>query len=277
MFGFRQKSNKKKVTDKDKTRRIYNDEGVLSYQVGNLQKMGSRSNQEDSFALINALDVNKILHNGLFAIIADGMGGMQDGKLVSEEAVNGFVEAFYGLNRNADIACQMVESVHQVNKRLNERFHGDGGTTVVFVTIYKGMAYWCSVGDSSIYLKRNGGLHKLNEEHTYRNKLYREELDKDIIDKNEVEDNKDGVRLSEFLGNSRIEEIDYNKKPLRLRKDDVILLCSDGISGFIDEDTILEALALPPEIACEHLQKSVEDKLHKNQDNFTALVISCVN
>jgi protein phosphatase len=143
--------------------------------------------------------------------------------------------------------------------------------------IYKGMAYWVSVGDSSIYLKRNGGLNKLNKDHTYGNKLYSEEIYKDVIDKNEVENNKDGVRLSEFLGNSKVEEIDFNIKPLRLKKDDVILLCSDGISSFIDEKAISEALAFPPEIACEQLRILVDEKSLKNQDNFTALVISCVN
>jgi protein phosphatase len=267
----------KKVTDKDKTRKIYPVDHVLSYQVGNLQRIGSRSSQEDSFALINALDVNKIIQNGLFAIVADGMGGMKDGKQVSEEAVAGIVEAFQGLDRDADIPRQLADSIHLVNGRLHERFQGDGGTTVVFVMIYKGMAYWCSVGDSSIYLKRNGGLYKLNEEHTYRNKLYLEELGKDVIDKNEVESNEDGVRLSEFMGNVRIEKIDYNRKPLKLQKDDVILLCSDGISSFIDEETILDALTYPPEAACEQLRKAVDDKYHRNQDNFTALVISCVN
>jgi serine/threonine protein phosphatase PrpC len=74
-----------------------------------------------------------------------------------------------------------------------------------------------------------------------------------------------------------VDEIDFNIKPLRLKKDDVILLCSDGISSFIDEKAISDALAFPPEIACEQLRIFVDGKSLKNQDNFTALVISCVN
>lgn len=267
----------KKVTDKDKTRKIYQVEVVLSYQVGNLQGIGSRDHQEDSFALINALDVNNILQNGLYAIVADGMGGMKDGKQVSENAVAEFVEAFQGLDRDADIPRQLADNVHLINSRLHQRFQGDGGTTVVSVMIYNGMAYWCSVGDSTIYLKRNGGLYRLNEEHTYRNKLYMEGLGKESINKLEVEGNEDCPRLSEFLGNVRIETIDYNRKPLRLLKDDVILLCSDGISGVLEEETILDALAYPPEAACEQLKRDIEKKCHRNQDNYTALVISCVS
>lgn len=276
MFLFKRKADRK-VTDKDKTRRIKTDDGSLSYQVGNLQKLGSRSSQEDSFALVNALDVNEILQNGLFAIVADGMGGMKDGKMVSEAAVEGFVQIFRNLDREGDIPGQLVNSVSQVNSMLHERFEGEGGTTVALMMIFKEMAYWVSVGDSSIYLKRNRVLIKLNKDHTYRNKLYSAELDKDVIDKGAVENDIDGARLSEFLGNSRIDEIDYNIKPLSLRKNDVLLLCSDGISSFIDEESISDALSYQPETACDLLYRKIFERSHANQDNFTALVISCVN
>lgn len=276
MFLFKKKSIHKKVTDVDRTRRIDNKDGELSYQVENFQKLGSRSTQEDSFALINALDVNEIIQNGLFAIVADGMGGMKGGKNASEAAVASFVRVFRNMSRELDIPTQIVESVKQVNQILHNKFDGESGTTVVLIMIYKGMAYWASVGDSSIYLKRNGGLFKLNKDHTYLNKLYLEELYKDEIDKKEIEMNKDGVRLSEFLGNSKIEEIDYNRKPLVLKKDDVILLCSDGISSYIEENSILGALSYPPDIACNHLSKLIDGKADKNQDNATALVISCM-
>lgn len=277
MFLFKKKSSAKKVTDDRKTRKIDNKDGELSYRVGNLQKIGARRSQEDSFALINALDVNEIIQNGLFAIVADGMGGMKDGKLVSEAAVEGLVHEFRDIDREFDIPNQLMESVRKVNHLLYEKFEGDGGTTVVLVMIYKGMAYWVSVGDSSIYLKRDGGLYKLNKDHTYLNQLYLQEIYKEEINKDVIEKDQDGVRLSEFMGNSKLDEIDYNKKPLILKKDDTILLCSDGISSYIDETSITDALRFPPEMACEELMKRITEKSNKNQDNYTALVISCMN
>lgn len=277
MSLFKRNSKMKKVTDVGKTRKISSQNGVLSYQVGNLQMIGARSNQEDSFALINALDVNEMINNGLFAIVADGMGGMKDGKLVSEAAVDGFVHTFRNLDRDADIPRQMADSVKSINSSLHDKFDGEGGTTVVFVVIYQGKAYWGSIGDSSLYLKREGSLYRLNKAHTYQNKLYMKEIFKEKIDKDRVESDKDGVRLSEFLGNSEIDEIDYNIKPLILRKNDVILLCSDGISSFINDNSIAEALSYPPDIACQQLNRMIEQIAHKNQDNYTALVISCMN
>jgi len=276
MFLFKKKSKLKKVTEAGKTRRIDSGGRRLSYQVGNLQKLGSRSTQEDSFAIVNALDVNEITRNGMLAIVADGMGGMKDGKLVSEAAVDGFVRAFHNLDREDDIAKQLYNSVHQVNDNLHDKFCGVGGTTVVMVMIYNAKAYWVSVGDSTIYLKRNSGLFKLNKDHTYHNELYLEELYKDEIDKEQVESNEDKARLSEFLGNSRIGEIDYNLRPLKLEKDDVIFLCSDGISSFIDEKSISASLEFPPTIACEQLNNLIIQKSNKRQDNYTGLVISCM-
>ena len=276
MFLFKKKAAEKKVTDAGRTLKLNQVSRGLSYRVGNLQKPGSRSNQEDSFALVNALDVNEMAQNGLFAIVADGMGGMKDGKLVSEAAVAGFVQAFHSIDRTQGIPGQLARSAAQINSSLYDRFEGDGGTTVVLVMIYQEKAYWVSVGDSTIYLKRNGGLYRLNEEHTYRNKLYLEEVYREVIDKEKVERDEDGVRLSEFLGNSSIDRIDYNRKPLKLKDGDVILLCSDGISSYLEEPLILNALAHPPETACELLNAAVVTQNHKNQDNYTALDISCI-
>ena len=59
-------------------------ERLLSYQVANLQGRGTRERQEDSFAFANALDVTEILRRGLLAVVADGMGGLKDGREVSQ-------------------------------------------------------------------------------------------------------------------------------------------------------------------------------------------------
>lgn len=248
---------------------------MRAFEVANLQMLGARERQEDSFAFMNALDVTEIINNGMFAIVADGMGGMSNGKFVSEMAVDRFINVFHSLDRSKDIPTQLYQSVHNVNNTIANTFHGDGGTTVCLVVIYESKAYWMSIGDSAIYLKRGGVLCKLNKEHTYLNKLYAKELNKENINKLRVESDPDKARLSEFLGNDFIGEVDYNKKGLMLQKDDVLLLCTDGISSFIDEADIFKALCFPPTIACEQLTNFIYQKQHPKQDNFTGLVIRC--
>ena len=264
----------KGVLDNTKTRRPESTT-MHSFEVANLQMLGARERQEDSFAFINALDDSEINQNGLFAIIADGMGGMSNGKFVSEMAVDRFINVFHSLNRSKNIPMQLFQSVHNVNNAINNTFLGDGGTTVCLVMIYESKAYWMSIGDSAIFLKRGGVLCKLNKEHTYLNKLYVKELNKENINKLGVESNPDKARLSEFLGNTSISEVDYNKKGLILQKEDVLLLCTDGISGFVDEEDILKALCFPPTQACEQLTNFIYQKQHPKQDNFTGLVIRC--
>lgn len=264
----------KSVIEDVKTHRL-SGTAMLSYEVSNLQMTGARERQEDSFAFVNALDVTEILKNGLLAIVADGMGGLNDGKRVSETAIAGFISAFHALDRGGNIPEQLFKSVKDVNRAIVDEFHGDGGTTVVLVMIYQSSAYWISVGDSAIYLKRGGGLFKLNRDHTYENELYAKEFSSETIDKRRVENDPDKARLSEFLGNSTVDDVDYNIKPLLLQKNDTLLLCSDGISSFIDEASISAALAFPPAKACEHLKNLVSQRQHPRQDNFTGLVIRC--
>lgn len=277
MLRFKRKQTDKKVTNSSKTVSPRPEDIKLSYEVGNLQFKGSRDRQEDSFAFVNALDVTEIIKNGMLAIVADGMGGMNDGKRVSETAVSGFVNAFQSLDRQNDISSQLYDMVHQTNKLIYEQFGGDGGTTVVLVMIYQSEAYWVSVGDSSIYLKRDGGLYKLNRDHTYLNQLYLEELSGEEISRDRAENNEDKARLSEFMGKETIHEVDYNIRPLKLRVGDVLLLCSDGISSFITDGEIAAALEFSPTQACAHLEHYVRQQAHPKQDNYTGLIISVRN
>ncbi len=263
------------MTEHTKTRESVRGAHRLSYHAANLQMIGARERQEDSFAILNAMDVTQILQYGLFAIVADGMGGMQDGRLVSEAAVTECIHLYHSLDRGGNIPKQLRDGIYTANDRLYERFCGQGGTTAVVGLFYDEYLYWASVGDSAIYLKRGNGLFQLNKEHTYSNELYLEELYKETIDKACVEENEDGVRLSAFLGMDSLTEVDFNKKPFRLKTGDTLLFCSDGISGTLCEDEILNALSLAPPEACARLNDGILQKGRRKQDNYTGLIIQC--
>lgn len=266
------------VTDDNiKTVKIDTSDRTLSFQVANLQMQGRRERQEDSFAFANAFDVRKIINNGMFAIVADGMGGMSDGKLVSEAAVSEYLALFNRLSLSENIPAQLSSDTRVINAKLFDRFQGSGGTTVVLMLFYNSQAYWLSVGDSTIYLKRDGGLYKLNCNHTYINQLYAEELENETIDKQRVESDPDKARLSEFMGIDELEKIDYNLKPLKLKAGDVFLLCSDGVSEVATEEEILRSLSLPVSQACVSLNEAVLSHAKTNQDNYTGAVISVIN
>lgn len=247
----------------------------LTFQVGNIQGVGGRERQEDSFALLHAADAGEIARQGLFAVVADGMGGLEDGKQISEGAVDTLLQLFQALNDEGDIPRQLKEGICAVSDGLFQRFAGRSGTTVVAVRIFQDSLHWVSVGDSAIYLMRGGGVFQLNQEHTYLNQLYARELEQERIDKSRAEQDEDARRLTAFVGMPQLEQVDYSLRPLPLQAGDRILLCSDGISGVLSPPELMEAMALEPDRGCSLLESMVLEKNLPEQDNYTGIIISC--
>lgn len=247
----------------------------LTFQVGNIQGVGGRERQEDSFALLHAADAGEIARRGLFAVVADGMGGLEDGKQISEGAVDTLLQLFQALNDEGDIPRQLKEGICAVSDGLFQRFAGRSGTTVVAVRIFQDSLHWVSVGDSAIYLMRGGGVFQLNQEHTYLNQLYARELEQERIDKSRAEQDEDARRLTAFVGMPQLEQVDYSLRPLPLQAGDRILLCSDGISGVLSPPELMEAMALKPDRGCSLLESMVLEKNLPEQDNYTGIIISC--
>lgn len=249
---------------------------LLSYQVANLQQKGARPYQEDSFAFVNALDVTEIRENGLMAIVADGMGGMEAGKQVSEMAVSCMVSAFSQMQRTGDLALQLRNAVIAADDALVQRFKGIGGTTLISCIIYDEKLYFASVGDSYLYLMRGGSLYRLNREQNYRHQLYTEAISAGSIDPTEADQDPDGHRLSAFLGMGGLSDLDYLRQPLPLRDGDILLLCSDGVGGVVTESQIIQNLSSSSAVEmCLNLDESVRRASRVHQDNYTALVIRC--
>ena len=226
-------------------------------------------------ALLHAADAGEIARRGLFAVVADGMGGLEDGKQISEGAVDTLLQLFQALNDEGDIPRQLKEGICAVSDGLFQRFAGRSGTTVVAVRIFQDGLHWVSVGDSAIYLMRGGGVFQLNQEHTYLNQLYARELEQERIDKSRAEQDEDARRLTAFVGMPQLEQVDYSLRPLPLQAGDRILLCSDGISGVLSPPELMEAMALEPDRGCSLLESMVLEKNLPEQDNYTGIIISC--
>ena len=69
--------------------------------------------------------------------------------------------------------------------------------------------------------------------------------------------------------------MDLNLRPLTLQRGDVLLLCSDGISGVLTPPELLECMSLDPEEGARLLERMVLEKNVMGQDNYTGILISC--
>lgn len=265
----------RRVTEPSVTRELPREPGGLTVEVGNIQGVGRRERQEDSFAVVNAASPDLRRSQGLLAVVADGMGGMADGKEASQSAVEDLLARFRDCGPDTDIPAWLDESVHAVSQAVFRRFSGASGTTLAAVHLRGSTLHWVSVGDSAIFLLRDGGVFQLNREHTFLNTLYARELEQDVICRERAEQDEDAHRLTSFVGIDRLEEVDRSLRPLALLPGDALLLCSDGVSGVLTPPELMEAMALRPEEGCALLEQMVLEKDLPAQDNFTGILISC--
>ena len=249
-------------------------EGPLTLQITNVQGQGDRERQEDSFAIANAADAALQAGQGLLALVADGMGGMEDGKGASQWTAERFLQLFQE-REGEDIPGWSYRSAHAVSDEVFRQFGGRSGTTLVAVHIQGERLHWLSVGDSAIFLARNGGVFQLNREHTCLNRLFLQELEREVIEKERAVSDPDAPRLTSFIGIDRLTEVDLSLRPLALQRGDALLLCSDGISGVLTPPELLECMSLDPEEGVRLLEGMVLEKRIIGQDNYTGILISC--
>lgn len=248
----------------------------MEFRIANLQGIGKREDQEDSFAFGNALDENAIAEKGLLAVVADGMGGMEGGKLASEAAISSILESFQEMDASSDIAEQLCSAVRQAGDAVEKALDGSGGSTVVAGIFYNEQLYMASVGDSYIFLLRNRQLVRLNRSHNVLNREYLKAIDEEEFDGNAARRHPERDALTQFLGMSGFDEVDHFVRPLRLKAGDVLLFCSDGVGGVLNERQLTDSLSFgQPEDMCVELHKKIARINGKYQDNFTALVIQC--
>lgn len=252
-------------------------EQQLSYQVANLQGLGARARQEDSFTVAGVLDGAMVREKGLLFAVCDGMGGMRDGKLASETAVQSLRQSFLNMDRGCALAPQLEQSVYQASSEVEALIGGDGGSTVVIGILYQGGLYYASVGDSFLYLLRDGNLLKLNTEHNLCHQNYLEAIRDSDMNPLPFQDQPDGAALTEFLGMVGLDEVDCSVSPLPLDPGDVLLACSDGVGGVLSPEEVAEALQKPtPEEMCSDLELKIAMHNRANQDNYTAIIVKYV-
>lgn len=141
------------------------------------------------------------------------IGGLEDGKQVSEAAIAWLLEAFQQIKQEEDIGRQLRACVYQINDRLYQQFGGSGGTMLIVCVFYEEKMYFVSVGDSFLYLKRGNGLYRLNQEQTYRQELYLEAIERGSLNSSLADANPEASCLSEYLGKESLSWIDALYQP----------------------------------------------------------------
>ena len=239
--------------------------------LGNSQNMGMRPYQEDSFGF-SSIDPENVANNGFTAIVADGMGGLTDSKQISTFAVQEFISGVSEIGSERNIALRLSMLVQEINHRAYAMQTG-GGSTLCAVVLRKDGIYWCSAGDSRIYLFRNNRLTQITEDADLYTDLLSDVLNGEITF-DDAEDNEKKTALTGYIGSSDDIPIEVNFRPFVPECGDKLLLCSDGVYNALTAGEIASVMYGMPQDAANAVVSAVLGKSYENQDNFTAVILS---
>nr|MBP3681348.1 Stp1/IreP family PP2C-type Ser/Thr phosphatase [Clostridia bacterium] len=209
-------------------------------------------------------------------IVADGMGGYKGGEIASKLAVetskryilNNFdsiesndKEEILKLIKSAiEYANLVVYEKSKENKELENM-----GTTIDVCLILGNKVYIGHVGDSRVYRKRKDFFRKLTTDHSYVQKL----VSDGTITKEEAYNHPKKNMLIKALGCSTFVEPDVMVKGFL--KDDILLMCSDGLTNMLKDDEIVKIINENPIEACNNLVSKANE--NGGYDNITAVII----
>ena len=212
------------------------------YEFSFASIIGTRKTQEDYFGIISS-------ENAIAACVCDGMGGLEYGAQASEMSINVFFDQITpNIDNCADATKEfytsmldkMDHNVHLIKRPDGTR--ASAGSTIISVFISNYTMKWLSVGDSSIFLLRDGDITQMNTFHNYQTKLNEKylagQIDRDYF----VKESRKGHALISYIGVGELKLIDISKTTVDVQKNDVVLLCSDGITGYISPENINKAI-----------------------------------
>jgi protein phosphatase len=246
---------------------------------GNAQHIGARREQQDDFGFSDLTDRDFVRHGGVLAVIADGMGGLAMGRDASRIAKLTMLREYEAKAPDESIPAALGRALKAANRAVLELarqagLEGEVGTTLAAAVIRDQELYWVSVGDSRIYLYRQGELFQLTTDHDYGRELSKMAAAGQITWK-EASSDTNRRALTSYLGAPQLLEVDQNAEPELMEPGDRVMLCSDGLYGSLTEAEMADLLETPPQEAAELLVEATMSKNKAHQDNLTVAILAC--
>jgi PPM family protein phosphatase len=237
-----------------------------------------RDHNEDNFLVDKKLKI---------FVVADGMGGHASGEVASSlcvrrvrdavaenrDLINSFVNKETGVDRT-DILRVLEHAVQDACSTIYQRAQKEPekrgmGTTCSLLLLTGDRGFIGHVGDSRIYLLRQGAVHQLSEDHSLVNELVRRgKLKLEDLDTSPYRDYKNAVTRAVGVYESvEVDTLDFDVLP-----GDQFLLCSDGLHFYLDDEKIIKLLS------GEELKQTVADFIKTandggGHDNITSVVV----
>jgi len=227
-----------------------------------------RENNEDNYIVEESGKVS------LYAV-ADGMGGHKAGEIASSVAIDTIRECFKSNGEKGDFKAPsfIMESINAANSKIREaalnkeEFSGMGTTiTMAVVDLELKIAYIGNVGDSRAYIIKDDKITQITEDHTYVHELVKDGK----ITLEEAKHHPKRNVITRAVGTEEHVHVDIFE--IELFDNDVILLCTDGLTTHLTDDRILSTIR---EYGCsESVQKLIKfANDNGGTDNITIIIV----
>ena len=239
-----------------------------NYIIANCTDTGrTRRVNEDSMVTFDS-------PNGRVVAVCDGMGGQNAGDVASQLAV-AVIQDILSDNTFATPEEAITSSVIAANQAIlrkasmNEDMQGMGATCVMLI-VKDGKVYYGSIGDSRIYYIANGMIRQITKDQSYVQTL----VDAGQITLAEAEHHQDKNQITNALGVEGMTPPVIGQMPIIPEPNSTFLLCSDGLSGMINNNTILNTVSRYDLTLNERAQMLVEQANEAGGlDNITVQLV----
>lgn len=255
----------------------------FDFDVATAATKGARDYQEDS------LLSNFAMGQGYgFAIIADGLGGHVEGHLASALATTEVYTHLKMLEQQLDtgklnVPFALQQAANAANRKIADHVKRNSetegmGTTLLAPVVRGDRLSWISIGDSPLYLLRNGALRQINKDHSMAPQIdmmvtagsMAREIGKTHPDRN---------TLTSVINGDKIEHVDCPTSTIQLKDGDMIVASSDGLQSLPTEvmvQTMLKGAAQGSMDVVKRLVGEIEKLNAPDQDNASFIVIRAV-
>lgn len=212
--------------------------------------------------------------DAVMIVVCDGMGGHLHGEIASQYVIEYAARVFRlrAKTKLDDPATFLRETIIAAHLGINEyarinNLKETPRTTCVIAIIQNGNLWWANVGDSRAYLVRDTQLVCRTRDHSHVQNL----IDKNAITSEEAAVHPDRHKIYNCIGQHNLPQIDISA-PERLLVGDVILLCTDGLWGPIDETLLCATLSRSDvSVSLPMLMNMAESFSGRECDNVSAV------
>lgn len=253
-------------------------------QIGASSVIGKRQSQQDSVIFPDQKNMFVDEKSHFICALSDGMGGLSGGERASKIAVNVIFEDFYKIFKKETTNISYEKFFDCESNKINDLVldltdaQGNpirSGATLISAIVDGEDLYYLNIGDSRIYLFRNGNLTQLTKDQNYLSVLM-EKVAAGEITAEQANAHPKKEALISYCGIKELTLKEINSRPLKLKANDVIMLCSDGLYRLMSTEeisSILESTLGDMNLAAYRLTAAVNNKNYRGQDNTSVILI----